>query len=249
MDQELYNGIKKKKRGALGVLCQEHLNRSWFLCWKVTEDTALAVPLMVSAWKAALEEVGKCPDALSVNFQSLLSQAILSRKEQGLEPDTEFASLPSPKIGKQFRLLEKEADQLPASCRKLYWLGTYGGLQPEELARASGLSCEEVEERLHEAASLVEQGRKKWTMAQRVAGIQLSTLLKDAAGNGFSGVEVPISLREALWKEIGLPVRKRVKKPLTRKKAIALGVGIAAAVLLVTALVVWLCWNFPTGEQ
>lgn len=46
MDQETFHKLKKGNARAKAALCREHMNRTWFLCYQLTQDTRTAAPLL-----------------------------------------------------------------------------------------------------------------------------------------------------------------------------------------------------------
>lgn len=238
MEQELLEGVKKGRRWALEILCQENLKRSWFLCYQLARDTAGAAPLLISSWKAALESMSVLKEPAEEDFETLLSGEILSRYQKGVERSEEFESLPPPQVAKPYRPLVEEVGKLPPKARPYYWLYAYGGMSPQRISQTTGEPEKKLEEWLTQWEEFLAQKRARWNLTQRAAYVRLTTQLKDMAGNGFQEVEIPESLGLTLWKQLKLPVKppkKRKKKPWTGKRLAVLGIGVGVGAVLLAA--------------
>lgn len=236
MEQELFEGLKKGKTWALETLCQEQLRRCWFLCFQLAGDTTQAAPLLISSLKGVLGVLKGRKEPPKEDLQELLSQEILSQYRKGVEPLEEFQALPPPQVAKEFQPLVGEMEQLPPTARPYYWMYAYGGLKPGQIAKAAGMEEEKIRELLSRWEERLKQRRSQWEKPQRAAYVRLTTQFRDGAGNGFSQVQLPETLLTELWKEVGLPVKplkKREKKPWTKKKLTALGIAVGAAALLI----------------
>ena len=241
MDQELFEGLKKGRRWALEAVCQENLQRSWYLSCQLTGNPASGGALLLGAWKGALEEVKGAGSPPEDSFQTILSRKLLELSQQGVEEDSAYQDLKSPQLAQALQPLEKEVTTLPPAIRPVYWLCSYGGLTAAQAAEITGVPLENLDAQLEDAQERLARRRSRWTVAQRAAYVRLSTQLRDIGGNGFTQVQLPERLLEALWKQDGLPVKppkQRKRKPWTRRKLVSVGIGVGVAALLIAALTV-----------
>lgn len=241
MDQELFEGLKKGRRWALEAVCQENLQRSWYLSCQLAGGTASGVPLLLAAWKETLGKVKEAKSSPEDSFETLLSQQMLELSTRGVQEDPAYSQWKVPQLPQNLQALEKEVSILPPSLRPVFWMCTYGGLSPDQAAQITQIPLETLESQLRKGEELLTRRHSRWTVAQRATYVRLSTLLRDLGGNGFSQVQVPNPLRELLWKEDGLPVRppkERKRKPWTRRKLVSLAVGVGVAAIVIASITV-----------
>lgn len=210
MDYEIYSKIKKGNAKALHMLQDEHLKKSWFICYHLELCSCKGAPLLISAWRTSIEQIANAQTAPKDDFKEILYSNILWLHTNGIKEDVDFESIPVPQVAEKYRTFVKEIESLSNELRPIYLLSTYGNMSKNSIAQVLGISNEEVTEVLKRSSDHISQKGvilNKDTWARR---IQLSAEFRNSSGSGFENIDIPIYLHTSLVHEINAIFNKPV---------------------------------------
>lgn len=82
MDEEIFFGIKKGKSKTWEKVKSENLQRSWFLCYEITQKVETAAPLLLQSWERSVRKIRESEEPPSNDFTSLLTSEMLALSQK-----------------------------------------------------------------------------------------------------------------------------------------------------------------------
>lgn len=98
MDEEIFYGIKKGKSKTWEKLKSENLQRSWFLCYEITQKVESAAPLLLQSWERSVRKIRESEGPPSDDFTSLLTSEMLALSQKRLVSDEEYCNAAPPQL-------------------------------------------------------------------------------------------------------------------------------------------------------
>lgn len=219
MNQETFLKLKKGNPQAKAVLCREYLNRTWFLCYQLTQDSRTAAPLLLSAWEKTFEEVAGFAETPAGGFRELVTANIFKVFQGGIQPDESFSALTKPQPAERFGFLVKEIQTVSDSYRSIYLMNIYGGLSKNSIAEITGLKPESISEAIQKALEEISVKRPKTTQQEWAAQMRLSAEFRSPTEEGFAEIVLPPRLAGAAEEQFGIRISEANPKKQKRGKA------------------------------
>ena len=223
MDEELHHDLKKGKPQTVEKLIAGNLARSWFLCYEITLDSAMAVPLLLSSWERALQTCREASSPPAGDFLGVLSQEILLEYLNGVEPDGDWIDLPEPQLPPRYRLCLLELRAVSQDRRPVYLAHVIGGVSSRCAAEIVGTSQEEIEGLVKRAERDIIDSHGSMDKTRRAALVRLFTDFKSPQSDAFQAMDVPPQLEDALRHRLKLrqgasPKSGKEASPLPKKQ-------------------------------
>lgn len=218
MDQETFHKLKKENPRAKAALCQEYLNRTWFLCYQLTQDSRTAAPLLLSAWEKTIEEVSSLSEPPVFGFRELAAANILRIFQGGVQPDEYFSMLTKPEPAERFRFIVEEIQSISEIYRPIYLMNVYGGLSKNILAEITGLKPKNIAEAIQKASQEISADRPKTTRQEWAEQMRLSAEFRSPTEEGFAEITLPPRLAGAVEERLGVKLYAERTNPENQKR-------------------------------